>query len=444
MQTTPRVLRFSATGLLVASLVTVSAGGDAIKPEAVTMNPPSPQSPPATEQTRAEPAAVPVTAPVPSPAPSPRPLDPLTAAQQRQLTELVSRVKAEDVMDLIRLLPPQRSAGPTEEHADRLKLAQDTLLVRLKAMGYAPNTQPVPLRRPWELGASERASDSKTKSAAELGIHKRHEWLNIWVDLPGTDSDGGSSKANEVVLLAAHFDCVPQAPGADDNASGTAALLSIAEHLKKTPGLRHARTIRLAFFNHEELGLIGASRYQQAWREGAKASGEKIVGMVSMEMLGFFSTAPGSQRNPFKGMAGFPDLTVGDFLAICGSSKFRQFNSDLAGAMALAEPGLKTVVIDQFPNEQMAFVPPDLLRSDHQPFLLRDIPAVMLTDTANFRNKNYHQPTDAIDTLDAEALAKATRAMLGAAWILAKPVDEPIAPSVPSVPNTPTPEPKGK
>jgi len=65
------------------------------------------------------------------------------------------------------------------------------------------------------------------------------------------------------------------------------------------------------------------------------------------------------------------------------------FNRELACAMLTAEPACKTILIDLFPNEQMAFIPPDLLRSDHAPFLNLDIPAALLTDTANLRNPNY-------------------------------------------------------
>src|SRR5205814_2674707 len=98
---------------------------------------------------------------------------------------------------------------------------------------------------------------------ADAAKHDEHTWHNIILDIPGGELPG------EVVLVGAHFDAVPLAPGADDNGSGTAGLLEVARVLKDHPT---KRTIRLVFFNLEECGLIGSSQYVRLTKDDWKAS----------------------------------------------------------------------------------------------------------------------------------------------------------------------------
>jgi len=396
---------------------------------------PAAASPPANAPAAATPAA--------PAAWTPQPMK-ITEQDRAKLREVTSAVSQERLMALLGKLPPQRSAGPTPEHADRLAATQELLATELKAIGVEFTTDKVPLRRGWTAKreptkdkdadkapdkSQDQAKDKNQdadkdtkadprKDAAAPRADQSHEWVNIIVDLPGT------TRREEVLIIGAHFDSVPDSPGADDNGTGTAAAIELVRVLHKTP---RQRTIRIILFNHEEIGLHGSAKYALQWRATHGPANdppkpgevrEKLIGMVSLEMLGYYSDAPNSQKNPFAGLPGMPQLTVGDFLAICGTSKHRTFNRDLASAMLTAEPAVKTVLIDAFPNEQMAFVPPDLLRSDHQPFLNMDLPAVMLTDTANFRNPNYHKSTDTVATIDAARYTAAVRAVAGAAWLL--------------------------
>src|SRR6185369_13008798 len=105
-------------------------------------------------------------------------------------------------------------------------------------------------------------------------------------------------------LLGAHFDAVPNAPGADDNGSGTAALLEIARVLH---GRTVRRTIRMVFFNLEEIGLKGSVEYVRLYKPTLDAKKESLIGMVSMEMLGFYSDEPKSQRSPIPKIEGVFD-----------------------------------------------------------------------------------------------------------------------------------------
>lgn len=433
--------------LTLAVLVPLSVIGPAhAKPATPTTPAPAPSSPPATA-----PAATTPSAPASW---TPQPMS-ITQQDGAKLREVTSAVSQDRLMALLGALPPQRSAGPTPEHADRLAATQELLVAELKAIGVEFTTDKVPLRRGWtakheptkEPGAaasrdkgaepgpsqtadSNQAKDnnqdkSKDSNAGPRGNSpaprpaQSHDWVNIIIDLPGT------TRRQEVLIIGAHFDSVPDSPGADDNGTGTAAAIELVRVLHKTS---RQRTIRIILFNHEEIGLHGSTKYALQWRATHDPAAdpprpgqvrETLIGMLSLEMLGFYSDAPKSQKNPFAGLPEVPQLTVGDFLAICGTSKHRAFNRDLASAMLTAEPTVKTVVIDAFPNAQIAFVPPDLLRSDHAPFLTMDLPAAMLTDTANFRNPNYHKPTDTVTTIDAARYTAAVRAVAGAAWLLA-------------------------
>jgi hypothetical protein len=88
-----------------------------------------------------------------------------------------------------------------------------------------------------------------------------------------------------------------------------------------------------------------------------------------------------------------------------------------------AAPGLKVVTADMFP-----IAPPDFLRSDHAPFLLSGQPALMLTDTSNFRNAHYHQPTDTVSTIDPARFTLVAKAVAGAIRTIANAPDEPPPP----------------
>ncbi len=298
----------------------------------------------------------------------------------------------------IRSLPAQRSPGPTPEHIAGLRQTEELLLAQVKALGYEPTTQTIRWSRRDE---------------------PKREWRNILFELTG------SEKPSEVLIIAAHFDAVPNSPGADDNASGVAGLLEIARVLKAR-GTPPARTIRFALLNLEEVGLVGASQYAPIVAERIAAGEETVLGMLSLEMLGYYSAEPNSQQNPFAALKGFTVPDRGDFLALATTLTHRPFVRALEKHMLAVVPPAKVVVFDLLP-----IAPPDLLRSDHAPFLLYGIPAAMATDTANFRNPHYHQPTDTIETLD---LPRFTRTVAALAAGIAGLADEGIPPAAVEAP----------
>lgn len=331
---------------------------------------------------------------------------------------LAALVERERLMSDLKSLPTKRSPNASPEHADGLRQTEELILARLKALGYAPTVQEVDF-----LGSSREAREQNA------GADKTAPWRNIIAEIKGV------SRPDEVIVIGAHFDAVPQSPGADDNGTGTAILMEAARVLKGRP---MQRTVRLAFFNLEEVGLVGSRAYVD-WilprMQGPANGGEKpeggegadggeteaanatrIMGMVSIDGVGYFTDEPDSQRSPIPPSPMFTPPTVGDFLALGGIAGYRYFSQPLVKAMQRSEPELKIVAAD--------FVPvalPDLLRSDHAPFMGKGVPAVILADTANFRSPHYHQPSDTVETIDAARFTLVARAIIGATYELAGP-----------------------
>lgn len=341
-----------------------------------------------------------------------------------------AEVSKERLLAELRALPVSRSGAGDEQSVANLRALEQTLFDKLKALGYEPAFHEFQWasffrpRRPdpdADKPADAAAPDSKEDPAAP---QPTPTWRNVIAEIRG------SELPHEVIVLGAHFDAVPQSPGADDNGTGTSALLELARVLKDRP---LKRTVRFCFFNLEENGCIGSSRYYTDWRKSAPVvldRPERIVGMVSLEMLGFFSDLPGSQKSPIKAIEGvFEPPTVGDTICITGVARDKAFINALADAMKAAAPGLKVTVVDFLP------VPiPDILRSDHRAFLLGGVPAVMLTDTANFRNPHYHMPTDTVETLDHDRYTLVVRGVAGAVVSLANGGDEPFRPAAKPAP----------
>ncbi len=290
------------------------------------------------------------------------------------------------LVEVLKALPTKRSAFGNDEERAGLEQAEKLLTDRAERMGYSVMPDPFTWKRRGE----------KTEQT----------WRNLVFEKPGV-----GPLAKEVLIVGAHFDAVPGSPGADDNGTGTAALMEIARVLKDR---EHQRTVRFVLFNLEEVNLNGARAHAKRVRVEEREKGLRFVGMLSLEMLGYYSDQPGSQKNPFKDVPGAPQATVGDFVALCASSVDQHLTAALDAAMKAAEPGVKTLRVDQFPNERIAIIPPDLMRSDHAPFILIGVPAVMITDTSNFRNPHYHTPGDTVETLNIPMFVRTTRALAGA------------------------------
>ncbi|MEE8429600.1 MAG: M28 family peptidase [Gammaproteobacteria bacterium] len=206
----------------------------------------------------------------------------------------------------------------------------------------------------------------------------------------------GTSLAEDIIVIGAHYDTVRGSPGANDNSSGVAALLEIARFLR---GKILERSVRFVAFVNEEAPFfyspeMGSYRYARRARE----HGEKIIAMLSLETIGYYSDVTGSQHYPNAVYSWFyPDTAnfIG-FVGNLGSRKlvrrcldsFRRHTA--FPSEGVAAPGGRT----------------GIHWSDHWSFWEAGYPALMVTDTALFRYPHYHASTDTPDKIDYERLAR--------------------------------------
>ena len=253
-----------------------------------------------------------------------------------------------------------------------------------------------------------------TLGPANLGYHvERHTYKvggvdchNIVLDMPGK----GSDRVQEIVLVGAHYDSVPATPGADDNASGVAAVMSLAQAFANT---KHERSLRFVLFANEEPPYFQTDDMGSlVYAKECKKRGDQIVAMLSLETLGYYSSARGSQKAPAGLETQVPD--AGNFLAVIGNVTSAPivdiFKNWFAknSTLPLAGMSLPASVVEQG-------------WSDHWSFWQQGYPAVMVTDTALLRNPNYHQATDTAGTLDYERLTQAVKGLEGVIQELANP-----------------------
>ena len=196
------------------------------------------------------------------------------------------------------------------------------------------------------------------------------------------------------LLIGAHYDTVSGSPGADDNASGLVVLLEVASLLRARFLLR---PVWLVAFCLEEQDRLGS----QAFASRLKAERRELAGAIILECVGFARSEAGTQQIPPGVPIAVP--TQGDFLAIVGNEASRALVTQLDQEAQRYASQLKPLSL-VVPGRGEAL--PDTRRSDHASFWDAGYPAVMLTDTANFRNPHYHRATDTVDTLNLEFLSK--------------------------------------
>ena len=242
-----------------------------------------------------------------------------------------------------------------------------------------------------------RQLDSMGYAARELPFDAaRLRFRNIEVSLAGGDHP------EEIVVVGAHYDTAGDTPGADDNASGVAGLLELARRLR---GARLSRTVRLVFFANEEPPFFNTEGMgSRVYAREAAARGDRLVAVLSLETIGFYDPAPGSQRYPFPFSLFYPDR--GDFIGFVGNvSSTPLVRRSLAAFRGAA----------RFPSQGVAaygFIP-GVWWSDHASFWRHGYPAIMVTNTAPYRNRNYHETSDTTGTLDYDRFARVVEGLDG-------------------------------
>jgi Zn-dependent M28 family amino/carboxypeptidase len=212
----------------------------------------------------------------------------------------------------------------------------------------------------------------------------------------------GSKQPKEIIVVGAHYDTQTNAPGADDNGSGVAGLLEIARLLRDKT---FARTVRyVAFVNEEPPYFHSQTMGSLVYAKRCREREENILGMVALEMIGCYSNQKGSQQYPRPFNLVFPSR--GNFIGFIGNASSASFLRQCIGFFR--ESG-------SFPSEG-AVCPdriPDAGFSDHWSFWQQGYPAIMVTDTAYYRNTYYHTPEDTADKLDFESMARVVHGLAG-------------------------------
>ncbi len=210
----------------------------------------------------------------------------------------------------------------------------------------------------------------------------------------------GETRPDEILLLGAHYDTVPGGPGANDNGSGIAALLELSRLFAwQAP----AMTVRfVAFVNEEPPFFMSGEQGSMVYARAARARGDDVRLMISLETIGCYRDEPGSQRYPPLFRLFYPSR--GDFLAFVSDFRTRRLMRRVAGTFRACS---------DFPLEHVATFAaiPGVSWSDHRSFWLHGYRAFMVTDTAFYRYRHYHTAEDTPDKLNYPAFARAAEGL---------------------------------
>jgi Zn-dependent M28 family amino/carboxypeptidase len=206
----------------------------------------------------------------------------------------------------------------------------------------------------------------------------------------------------EIVVIGAHYDTVPGSPGADDNASAIAGILELARLCNSETPDKHL--IFVAFVNEESPCFGSGKMGSMVYAKSLKESHAPVDIMISLEMIGYFNKNE-VQKYPLPGMKLIYPKKA-DYLAVVGNFQSSRYVSLI-----------KREIRKNSNIKVRSLIAPthfgDINRSDNYAFWNYGFKAVMLTDTANFRNKNYHQETDTIDSLNFEAMGEVVKGLYG-------------------------------
>ena len=248
-------------------------------------------------------------------------------------------------------------------HHDRLVMAADYIRTTLAGAGYEVR------RQPYEVAG---------KICENIEAEVR-----------------GESRPDDIIVIGAHYDSVQGSPGANDNASGVAATLALARAFAEaTP----ARTLRFVSFANEEPPLFQTEHMgSRVYASRSRERGEKIVLMLSLETIGYYSDEPGSQHLLFPLNLIYP--STGNFIAFVSNVENGSLVRQLVGSFRQQA---------RFPSEGGALwdLIPGVGWSDHWAFWKEGYPAVMVTDTAPFRYPAYHSPADRPELVQYERMAR--------------------------------------
>lgn len=265
------------------------------------------------------------------------------------------------------------SSPHNTDYPEELEKCARTIEEILSALGYTPQAQ----------------------KFVAAGVEVR----NIEIVIEPTSAGTGARQDVSTLVIGAHYDSAGDAPGANDNGSGVAALLELARLLKPYPMMK--TRLRMVFFVNEEpphfkTDTMGSLVYARA----LATTGEKVRAMLALETLGAYSDRPGSQKYPLP-LLSFLLPNAANFAAVVGTLGVRPLVAEVTRRLreSLALPVIGGVAPGAIPG---------ITWSDHWSFAKFGISAAMITDTALFRYDHYHRRTDTADKIDYERLARVT------------------------------------
>lgn len=303
-------------------------------------------------------------------------------------------------MAAITQMPSRSFGGPLPAaSAEQAALAQ-----RLRQHVVAVASEEHNLHKPAALDAAARYLEAELASYGYRVERQefeasREKVRNLLATLPSQRAPG-----QRVIVVGAHYDSAHEAPGANDNGTGTAAVLELARRLKGL-GETASSDIVFALYTNEEppyfkTHLMGSRVHAKA----LKAAGAPVQAMLSLETMGYFSDEAGSQKYPWPLNRFYP--TQGDFIAFVATTP------DL-GLVRSAVRSFRSHAM--FPSEGIAaprFIP-GVDYSDHAAFIDEGYPALMVTDTAPYRYPHYHTRADTPDKVDYDRLARVVQGLEG-------------------------------
>ncbi len=338
--------------------------------------------------------------------PAPATEDGGTADANDASDEVTPDAEADAVQDVARDTVPDEISDVADD-ADVVACGNDSpeaLAACVEADAWFAIVEEIAEPRPTGSAAWQRAQDRCADTLRDAGFTVELDDYGSGINVIGTLE--GTARPDEIVLVSAHYDHVAASnadgvacPGADDNASGVASALELARILGTAS---YERTLVVACWDEEERGLVGSRSW--AFREGRDDT--NIVVNMNFEMVGYFTDEPNSQQFPDGFGLFFPEAEQavaerdgrGDFLALIGN----EIASPWMDAMAAwsSNTSVDHIAIAVPSDLTAAVTLGDLRRSDHSPFWDQNVPAIMITDSSEFRNPHYHCPPGLLDTPD--------------------------------------------
>jgi Zn-dependent M28 family amino/carboxypeptidase len=213
--------------------------------------------------------------------------------------------------------------------------------------------------------------------------------------------DAVTAGASSYYVVGAHYDTVPGTPGADDNASAVAVMLELAGRLRRAT--LKAPVLFAAFTLEEPPAHLTSHQGSRFFVRQCQSKGDRVLGAIILEMVGY--TAPRQQYPFLPRWPGYP--SNGDFIGIIGN--WRSWRFGRAVRRGFRKNTHLPVASLFLPFD--GHILPETRLSDHASFWDAGLPALMVTDTAFFRNPNYHLPSDRIDTLDFTFMAQLVKSL---------------------------------